>query len=833
MAVYTSAATWLWSAGATWVGGIKPPSAWGHSIIIALTHVVTYDEAAWEYGDDTATAIVVNGTLKASRTVNTSLTCKWDFKTWNTTTATIDWWRRSISDPIPAWITATLILNYSAAMVNFKWGMYIADTSNAYFCGATKTINTYVITSNLAISATSAIVNDITGWAIGDNIIFAASDGNYSHWETKPITSITPGAWTTGTIWWATGLSYTHAINCPVWNRTSNVTVKNYDTATVGYVCFFHSSTASNNRREVDYTSFEYVGSNTALVSTKVFIASNTNAVTTPFVTFSNNFFFQCNQSSTLFIYLWNSNGFDMNNLGFFSTNGSFASNTYTAAWTFVKISNSVYYYNNGVNHVSAFSQGGQGCILSGNTYCSSASAHINNGNGDGLSVTNCRFHSASGAPLIQLSAWSANFTGCDFGSSALWGTPEFSYIVNAGTAPWQVFRGTMSDCKFWNPATSFYQNLTITNPSYILYVANKNLDPLIQEIYTSNGLIIRDNTSKISGNTSLKMSPLSATNALTFTLQIPAPNGKLVWVSWKLNRDTLNTATCTLSGLGITPSIYTASGAINTNETFFVSGTNNTGTDGILTLTISVTGTSGNMWVDNVSAPQASAIDFWEFWYWSGWLPTQLMTASFVSAGDVWNYLTSNITTIGSIGTLLKTNIDKKLSDIVWSGSSGYIRNGSEFNSQDRKIIQETHEKVLELQNTDFTEISQKLDEIDSHNILAKEHIIDILKETEIEICSDIIRSKKEIKEDNIATRNLVRQKTKKIDENTQKLVDGEEEIKKMIEDEANEIESDIEKILNEEADMIEKDREEQINKEADQIESEINSNQSNDGND
>ena len=82
MATYTSTATGIWSAGATWVGGVKPPSGAGHKIVIAAGHTVTYDEAAGTYGDDTSSttsannAIVVNGTLKFSRSTSTQLTCR-------------------------------------------------------------------------------------------------------------------------------------------------------------------------------------------------------------------------------------------------------------------------------------------------------------------------------------------------------------------------------------------------------------------------------------------------------------------------------------------------------------------------------------------------------------------------------------------------------------------------------------------------------------------------------------------------------------------------------------------------------------------------------------
>jgi signal transduction histidine kinase len=136
-----------------------------------------------------------------------------------------------------------------------------------------------------------------------------------------------------------------------------------------------------------------------------------------------------------------------------------------------------------------------------------------------------------------------------------------------------------------------------------------------------------------------------------------------------------------------------------------------------------------------------------------------------------------------------------------------------------------------MNLENANIAEINEKLNEIDSHIELAKEETIDTIKEVETEVCSDIIRKNKELKEDNITTRNLVRQKTKKIDENVSKLADRQEKTDKMIESEADEIEKLIEQNIDFEADEIEKQIQEQIDKEIEEIESNQ-SNQSNDGN-
>jgi hypothetical protein len=665
MALVTSAGSGNWSSvvpNTPWPLGIAPVE--GDSVVIAVGHTVTVD-GTYTAGDDTTTAFTVNGTLKASRAVNSSLTIKGQLLTAAATTATIDYGRRSTTDPIPAGVTATLILNKSAAMVTFKYGLFVADTSNFYACGATKSINSR-LTADLAASGTSVTVDDITGWAVGDNIVFAPSDGTASHYDEKTISTLTPGAGTTGTITFS-AVTYAHGSNCPIGNRTNNVIIKNFDTSTTSFICFRQTSTTNNSRREVDYVTFERVGSNNVLTNTQIFVSSSVSTLITPFVTFSHNFFYNCSSNTTIFMNSWNSGGFYLDNLAFFDTASSGAQ-YYTASGTFVGLKNSVFYYHAGVGIQSAFSQGGQGCLYTDNTFCTSQGNFIvNNTNGDGSLFTRCGFHTGLvGNGFMSLNCGSANFVNCNFGKLAgtspcpsLWGTPTFSYVnntnQNASKGDW-----TMTDCNFGTPVSAFNTFGATPNPQWILRVANKDLDPLTQEVYTPNGNIVRDNTSKISGVQSLKMSPISASNALTFSLYVPAPTGKKVGVSGYLWRDTANVTTVTLSGLGITASTYTASGSLSANEQFFVSGTQTTGTDGFLLLTFSTIGTSGNLWVDSVSAPQAAAIDFGEFGYWSNALPAQVISANYVASLDVWNTLASNVTVAGSMG--------KKVKSIWWS---------------------------------------------------------------------------------------------------------------------------------------------------------------------
>ena len=78
--------------------------------------------------------------------------------------------------------------------------------------------------------------------------------------------------------------------------------------------------------------------------------------------------------------------------------------------------------------------------------------------------------------------------------------------------------------------------------------------------------------------------------------------------------------------------------------------------------------------------------------------------------------------------------------------------------------------DRIDEINPTDLSGIENTLNETNSHIDIAKEEIIDTIKETEIEVCSDIIRKSKDLEKSNVKTRNLVRQKTEKINKKLDK---------------------------------------------------------------
>lgn len=190
-------------------------------------------------------------------------------------------------------------------------------------------------------------------------------------------------------------------------------------------------------------------------------------------------------------------------------------------------------------------------------------------------------------------------------------------------------------------------------------------------------------------------------------------------------------------------------------------------------------------------------------------------------TAAQIWSYSSRTLTESAGLSTEEHNKLFSLENSTGWGGGFSSQAIQSSLQNVKKEII----EKIDEIKPTDLSNIEEKLSEIDSHNSLAKDEIINTIKETETEVCSDIVRSKKELKEDNVKTRELVRQKTKKLDENVSKLADRQDLTDKTIEDEANEIEASLEKFYQEEWNAIEKELEDQYKKEADQIESEINS--------
>mgnify|MGYP003472651536 FL=1 len=142
-----------------------------------------------------------------------------------------------------------------------------------------------------------------------------------------------------------------------------------------------------------------------------------------------------------------------------------------------------------------------------------------------------------------------------------------------------------------------------------------------------------------------------------------------------------------------------------------------------------------------------------------SGWVDMNAL------AQVVWEYGVRSLTE----SAWLSTEEHDKLMSL--SGGGGWVSiNYGAINSHTTKKVEELKEQIAQIPKTDISGIETKLNETNSHIDIAKEEIIDTIKETEIEVCSDIIRKSKDLEKSNVKTRNLVRQKTEKINKKLDK---------------------------------------------------------------
>ena len=257
MATYTSAATGLWSAGATWVGGVKPPSGAGHKIVIAAGHTVTYDEADGTYGDNTSSttaasnAIVVNGVLKASRSTSTILRCAGTL--FRATGGTVDY--GTTADPIPSGVTADIYLNHGSTTVGqHAMTSHLQSSGTWAFVGVARTRNTTLTNAPSAGSNVAITVAAADNWSVGDTVVIASDTDDPSRAQ---VTTLASGS---GASWVLTALNYARVSGCRVGNLSSNVCVRSASSTYPAAVTFSCSDTGTM-LLDIKNVLFENIGS--------------------------------------------------------------------------------------------------------------------------------------------------------------------------------------------------------------------------------------------------------------------------------------------------------------------------------------------------------------------------------------------------------------------------------------------------------------------------------------------------------------------------------------------------------------------------------------------
>lgn len=668
----------VWSSPATWAGGIVP-AANNANVLIVAGDTVTVD-GVYAIGDEVGgggtaatEAIRVNGTLTFSRAVNTQLTLRGTgLVNWGGT-----WDQGTDASPIPAGVTSTILTNDSAVLATNKYDVRMIQSSSGaapqiYIQGAPRKVNTTLL-SALAAGVTTADVADATGWIVGDRVMLAGTDATtvngHLRNELVTIATITPLTGTAATITWIGATTYTHAQNAAVAHFNSNVTLRPVNAGFAGRILIASwAGTATSARQScvrLKYAHFENGGwGGLGAVECSTFPGALVTE-TSPWADSVGLSFYQGtgNNSTSLVVGgLRNIRKCDFNDFAFWAADGSCVTNVNNAGnWS---LRNSFLGTGgSGRTALNALNLLPTDVLIEDCWFAQSRAAHIG-WEWFQSTIRRCRFMSAPALVTATFTRISRPvlFNACRFATPDI-GNPALPLFFDGsawGNAT-SLNKMSFSDCLF-NASTPFRTNIItaqLRTPDARFELINIDQDPLANETYTAAGNIFRNNTVfRGASGSSLEMQPFTVDTPITQTFTVFAPDGATVQVAGFLQRSAAGvTATATLSGLGITPVSQTFSGAANVgtwNEQFGLTTVQNTGADSLLTLTLSVTGTSGSCYWDSLSSPPAAAIDTGGMEYWFNGAPSNLIAATFVKPQDVWDVLTSELTLPGSVGQML-----------------------------------------------------------------------------------------------------------------------------------------------------------------------------------
>jgi hypothetical protein len=616
MATITSTAAGNWSAGGTWVGGVAPVD--GDKAVI--NHVVTVDDTSRAVGVNGATdSILINasGSLKASRTANSTLTVKGRIKL-NADGATLDYGKST--DKIPSTYTARMILNRD----DTAGGHLSIDTNGRasmgfYIHGDTN--RTRVTKLTTAITSTGSVsfdVADATGWTVGDDICLGHSNSanpSTTQYEECAITAKS-GNTITATV------AYTHGVGCFVGNMTANVSIESYNGANPAGIDI-HLEGLSAQTVEFGHAVFLNMGSY-APIQAGLRIIDGYAGATSAIKTFDGMVFRATTNDAT-----YNS----PNSLCFNAVNRKFT------------ISNSISYTRRTITQSFCIWTVGDvskvdfdNCMLCAETPFNAVNPSIQASKirNSWISVSgqypiSPYFNSGIEFENTVVSGWGIGFSvvtlpyevvfsDSDIGSTHGWYSRFGDKFIRNGGSYGAYWRYRSRNTKFaaaWDTPMTDAERALCNDICYAEYL-DKNGSVTTQEIYTAYGTIKRDNSNNKRSTSSVAIKPTAAAKDIKYEVSIPCANGATVRVVGYCKADssfyngggsgwTAPTAVLsgTINGVTLTPATFTASSAANNAFEFFdISITNSSGADGNVTLTLNANAksvTTGTVYFDGV----------------------------------------------------------------------------------------------------------------------------------------------------------------------------------------------------------------------------------------
>ncbi|MDX8383333.1 MAG: hypothetical protein R8M45_04570, partial [Ghiorsea sp.] len=215
-----------------------------------------------------------------------------------------------------------------------------------------------------------------------------------------------------------------------------------------------------------------------------------------------------------------------------------------------------------------------------------------------------------------------------------------------------------LKDCVFDEPNSRYISTINGAAAFDVqLEIVNKNLDPLIQQVYSTRGFAERDNVMFKNGSSSQKIAPSDVATPFAKAWSVIAPNAVPVTATGFLRKDAAfnGEVVLTMSGMGSTPVTWTHSfAAADAWELWSLASSHNAGADGVFTLSASVTGTAGMVWFDQIAAPAAVAVDTGAMGFYENGSAMSALVSNFVTANDLWASQIADVQTPNSMGEYL-----------------------------------------------------------------------------------------------------------------------------------------------------------------------------------
>lgn len=592
MATYTSAASGLWSAGATWVGGVKPPSAAGHKIVIAAAHTVTYDEADGTYGDGTSSttaannAIVVNGTLKFSRSTSTILRCAGTL--FRASGGTVD--AGTTADPIPLGVTTDIYLNHGSTVVGLHvMTSHLQSSGTWALVGVARTRNTTLSASATAGSNVSISVAAADNWQVGDTVVIASDTDDPARAQ---ITTLASGS---GTSWTLATLNYNRASGCRVGNLSSNVRVRSAS-ATYPSAAAFSCSDAGTMTLDIKNVLFENLGAaggwSGASLNIPAFYGVSIRGGGAAKQTLSDCAVLHTGSVPAFSMAAGSVSAYahEFKNWACYSLHAT-TGGAYPGDNCSTRITDCVF-YRAAIPYTSAYNAGSIDTVVSGGAAWSSATlASLGAGR---VEFVNVELH-AQGS-LVTNNVGSALFDQCPISTT---GRVFLQTVYNSPTTV------DLTNCTFAGSTLSA-TNTTGSAPSQVqrANIVAVNADSSDNRVLSYFQTTVTDTSTRKRATYAVKIQPKVANTAIVYTFTLPAVAGVAQTIKGSLRFDsTYGTATppsIALSGQGVTAS-FTAPATADAWHDFTLTFTPTSTGDITATVTVQSASTSGFVWLDGI----------------------------------------------------------------------------------------------------------------------------------------------------------------------------------------------------------------------------------------